>query len=74
MLAYIFLFDLRLLDVLVLYYYYSQTLGKMQILYFVYFYIWLVRLTSQLELVNEMRPAALPGRQDNEPIRVKLPR
>jgi hypothetical protein len=53
-LAYInFLFNLRLLDVLFLYYYYSQILNKCKYYISCIFYIWLMSLTNQLELINK---------------------
>ena len=56
------LFNLRLLDVLLLYYYYSHASHKC--IYYILrdFYIWLASLTSQLELVNEPSRAGLLAR------------
>jgi hypothetical protein len=46
------LFDLRLLDVLFLYYYYSQALEKCKYYIYVIFYIGLASLTSRAELAR----------------------
>jgi len=53
MLAYMnILFDLKLLNILFLYYYYFYTLDKCKYYILYTFYTWLVSLTSQLELVT----------------------
>jgi hypothetical protein len=53
------LFNLKLLDVLFLYYYYSQALDKCKYYILYTFYTWLASLTSQFELVNEPSRASL---------------
>jgi hypothetical protein len=58
------LFDLRLLDVLFLYYYYSQALDKCKYYICVLFYIGLASLTSRAELARYL----------NEPKRVESSR
>ena len=55
----IFLFDLRLLDSFLLYYYYSQTLDKCKYYILCIFYTWLASLTSQLELLTSQAELAL---------------
>ena len=59
MLAHInILFNLKLLDILFLYYYYFYALDKCKYYSLCIFYNWLVRLTSQLELVTSQAELA----------------